>query len=343
VNTSGTVTGTNDYYPFGKRWEGSGLQAPNTRYLFSGKEEQTTGDINYMDFGSRMYDDVLGRWFTHDPQSYKRPWDSPYAYCGGNPINRVDPDGKSFLGLSTIWGSISGFLKGIFNLHGRGKTVLDKIWNGVKDVAKSTWDGFRHAVKIDWGLVKGDPNQIVSRLTWELPQTIIGNEYSHIRNIIWQVDKVRYFDGATYTIHANSSKYDGITLGSYINMNINRSYDKSIYEPNGNFTVINDVMFMHEYGHYLQSQQMGWGYLIKVGIPSLMSALLSIDIGYKLDSQNKRVTLSTHDIFGAEMDANRRAAHYFYNNYKVAWTGDDYLGYPLSFYDAMTNLILNIK
>jgi hypothetical protein len=39
------------------------------RYLFSGKELQTTGEINYMDFGSRMYDDFLGRWFAIDPRA----------------------------------------------------------------------------------------------------------------------------------------------------------------------------------------------------------------------------------------------------------------------------------
>lgn len=30
--------------------------------------------------------------------------------------------------------------------------------------------------------------------------------------------------------------------------------------------------FQHEYGHYLQSQSMGWAFLPRVGIPSLMSA-----------------------------------------------------------------------
>jgi len=33
--------------------------------------------------------------FTNvDPLAEKKPWISPYAYCSGNPANRIDPDGR---------------------------------------------------------------------------------------------------------------------------------------------------------------------------------------------------------------------------------------------------------
>ncbi|MDR2652592.1 MAG: hypothetical protein LBC68_09830 [Prevotellaceae bacterium] len=112
VSSGGTVAGSNDYYPFGKLWESANTQAPTTRYLFSGKELQTSGGINYMDFGSRMYDDFLGRWFTHDPQSYKRPWESPYGYCGGNPVVRIDPDGRVWWLVPVIIGAAVGAYSG---------------------------------------------------------------------------------------------------------------------------------------------------------------------------------------------------------------------------------------
>lgn len=50
-----------------------------------------------------------------------------------------------------------------------------------------------------------------------------------------------------------------------------------------------------EYGHYIQSQKMGWAYIPRVGIPSLKSALSD----------------ENHDFFIAEQDANRRAFLYF--------------------------------
>ncbi|MDR1552838.1 MAG: RHS repeat-associated core domain-containing protein [Prevotellaceae bacterium] len=334
VSQSGTVLGTNDYYPFGKRWEGANLQAPNTRYLFSGKERQTTADINYMDFGSRMYDDFLGRWFTQDPLAEEYYPLSPYAYCGNNPVTMIDPDGEGF--FSSLWGAVSGFWKGIFNLKGRGENILEKVWNGIKDVAKSTWDGFRNSIKINWGLFQGNPHQIVSRFTWELPQTFIGNEWSHIRNITWQVDKVRYFDGATYVINANSKYRMGVTLGSYINIDIRESYDKNIYEPNGKFTVINDPLFMHEYGHYIQSQEMGWGYLFEVGLPSFFSAMNSKkNYAYRKYSWGGKAYLTSHDVYRKEMAANREAAYYFYIHYGVDWSGDYFIEYPLNLDDVI--------
>jgi len=95
VNQDGTVLGRNNYYPFGKLLEGTNTQAPTTRYTFSGKEIQTTGGVNYLDFGARMYDDFLGRWFNIDPLAEKMPWQSSYIYCSNNPINRIDPDGRA--------------------------------------------------------------------------------------------------------------------------------------------------------------------------------------------------------------------------------------------------------
>ena len=95
VNQDGTVLGRNNYYPFGKLLEGSNTQVPTTRYTFSGKEIQTTGDVNYLDFGARMYDDFICRWFTLDPMAEKYYGISPYVYCANNPIMFIDLHGDS--------------------------------------------------------------------------------------------------------------------------------------------------------------------------------------------------------------------------------------------------------
>ena len=42
-----------------------------------------------------MYDDFTGRWFVPDPLAEKYSSMSPYMYCGGNPINAIDVDGRS--------------------------------------------------------------------------------------------------------------------------------------------------------------------------------------------------------------------------------------------------------
>lgn len=49
--------------------------------------------IGYIDFGARQYSTALSRWLVPDPLGEKYYDVSPYAYCAGNPVNLVDPDG----------------------------------------------------------------------------------------------------------------------------------------------------------------------------------------------------------------------------------------------------------
>ena len=45
-----------------------------------------------------MYDPLTGSWLSPDPLAHKYTSWSPYAYCAGNPVNFVDPDGR-FVGV----------------------------------------------------------------------------------------------------------------------------------------------------------------------------------------------------------------------------------------------------
>ena len=103
---TGTVIETNDYYPFGKRIpvtnsvaepvEATTQSATSPdRWLFSSKESQSflNASIPLLDFGARMYNPVIARWTASDPLSEKYHGISPYAYCLGNPISIIDPNG----------------------------------------------------------------------------------------------------------------------------------------------------------------------------------------------------------------------------------------------------------
>lgn len=91
------VVERNDYYPMGMRTAtGNGYpQLATNLYKYNGKEVQTIGNLGFTDYGARMYDDFTGRWFVPDPLAEKYASMSPYMYCGGNPINAIDVDGRS--------------------------------------------------------------------------------------------------------------------------------------------------------------------------------------------------------------------------------------------------------
>ena len=47
------------------------------------------------DFGARLFAAADSRWTTPDPLAEKYYPISPYAYCAGDPVNRIDPDGMA--------------------------------------------------------------------------------------------------------------------------------------------------------------------------------------------------------------------------------------------------------
>ena len=88
--TSGTVTQSTDYYPFGLAINTTG--SSNNKYLYNGKEIQSGS--GFYDFEARMYDAGVGRWFAVDALAERGTEKTPFQFTSNNPINRIDPDGK---------------------------------------------------------------------------------------------------------------------------------------------------------------------------------------------------------------------------------------------------------
>lgn len=67
------------------------------RYRFAGKEQSSSSVIaDYIDFGPRLYSPNSGSWLSPDPKASSYPFQSPYSYCGGDPINFKDPSGEDW-------------------------------------------------------------------------------------------------------------------------------------------------------------------------------------------------------------------------------------------------------
>ena len=84
-----------DYYPFGLAFNSYSREnsTPND-YKFNGKEEQTELGLGWLDYGARMYDPALGRFFVQDALADFKPDWTPYRYAFNNPINIIDPSGN---------------------------------------------------------------------------------------------------------------------------------------------------------------------------------------------------------------------------------------------------------
>ena len=85
-----TLTSTYDAY---------GARAPSAaaRTAFAG-EVSEAGTGFYL-LGARLYSTTLRRFLAPDGASpFRRGGINRYAYCGGDPVNRIDPNGRSWLG-----------------------------------------------------------------------------------------------------------------------------------------------------------------------------------------------------------------------------------------------------
>ncbi|MVX35320.1 hypothetical protein [Myroides sp. LoEW2-1] len=101
--------------------------------------------------------------------------------------------------------------------------------------------------------------QVVQKWTWGLPNTLVGNFVGHGLNLGGKVTEVTHLGGAV-ALGGVTSGNSAFTLGNYI------------FGPKGFKADWRDHLFVHEYGHYIQSYVFGPLQLPIVGATSLLSA-----------------------------------------------------------------------
>lgn len=103
------VAQDNSYYPYGLNIYGLGNNK-FTPYLFGGKEFEERQGLNLYDFHARTYVPDIARFMQPDPKADDYNWLSPYAYCGGDPINKVDLTGMDIYEFNSV-GALANIIK----------------------------------------------------------------------------------------------------------------------------------------------------------------------------------------------------------------------------------------
>ena len=93
------------YMPYGELWVTQQSNSYDERFKFTGKERDAETGYDY--FGARYYLSLLGIWLSPDPLLDESPNISSYAFCGWNPINRSDPDGRDWYATTDEMGTQS--------------------------------------------------------------------------------------------------------------------------------------------------------------------------------------------------------------------------------------------
>ena len=81
-------------YPFGNTFADASTGQSLQPYKYNGKELDRMYRLDRYNYGARNYDAAICQWTSVDSLAEKYYNVSPYVYCGNNPINAIDSDGK---------------------------------------------------------------------------------------------------------------------------------------------------------------------------------------------------------------------------------------------------------
>lgn len=131
---SNNILSSTDYYPMGLTHYGEYIVNSDYNYKFQGKERLLANNYNMYDFGSRMYDPSVGRWFNTDPQNQ---FQSPYLAMGNNWVIATDPNGE-IVPLAVIAGA--AIIGGVLNVAANWDRT-DNFWEGLGHFATGAGSG----------------------------------------------------------------------------------------------------------------------------------------------------------------------------------------------------------
>jgi len=133
ATVAATTIQRTQYYPSGLPWASNSGDNPGTQNKkYNGKEFVEMHGYDEYDYHARGYYPAIGRFMSVDPLAEKYYSISPYAYCGGNPVNFIDPDGRKRMKFALSFSLNSGYIGAAAKILGFGAGVVSAPWGGVK-------------------------------------------------------------------------------------------------------------------------------------------------------------------------------------------------------------------
>ncbi|MFM7430999.1 MAG: RHS repeat-associated core domain-containing protein, partial [Flammeovirgaceae bacterium] len=239
THTKSPVVASDDYYPFGLAFNSYSRENTTPQdYKYNGKEEQTELGLGWLDYGARMYQPELGRFFTQDRFADKYLDLTPYHYGANNPIFFNDINGDSLIVsgeqsaidkfIATSNAGLGGFYKTTVGENGLVSIEATDKEGTASDEQKAFYESLSGVTSLETGavkvgLVEGSPEVIVG--SYDLGQLdvddiqafgdgpVVSAAGTLIHEVTEQAAKQR--EGKGYNdAHADGVKHENSTNGS---------------------------------------------------------------------------------------------------------------------------------